>query len=311
MRYSLSSYFAQALAKHGDAYAVHNRFAEAGDDGSAFGGSLKADAADAAEKEALDQLLLTPCRHVGDVAAKLEIMHSREGLCLAADDRLMNSLKRDLKWLSRPGASAAMQAAWAKWSCSLTAMEAFTGADEEADDIDESLCSAFRELLGVPCSTAGDFVAKAFASMLTEKGSTAQQVGASAFEPSIYRSPGTHYLNDDAAEAALDDFENCDLGRCMIMLGTLEFDANDWLRAADRTGLSAELLVADDGQRSFYFGELSGGHISNADRKRHAMLRALYCFDAERLAEIADEIEENFRHRLRTVPSTSRQQEAA
>jgi hypothetical protein len=60
MRFHTTIRHGERLQAWRDAYAIHDRFAEAGDDGVAHGGTVEADAADKALDEALDAFLLTP-----------------------------------------------------------------------------------------------------------------------------------------------------------------------------------------------------------------------------------------------------------
>jgi len=308
MRYSLSSRFAFAHTDWQDAYAKHNQFADAGDDQG-----RAAKEASEAEYKALDALLLTPCRHPGDVAAKLDLVWQRDLHTCADFDRLRDSLKRDLAEIARPNASERMKVAWARFASARVAAQTFSGSDEDALPIDQGHMAAFDELLAVPCATPGDLLVKAYVGMLEGCLNLDAEPNLLHFEISEHwREPDTNYLIDRAHAAMIDDIENCDLGRCMISLGSLDFEPRAWIAAAKRANVTFGLIVRADGTRGFYFSEFGRNGDDPVGRKREMRVRALINFNhEERYREVADEIEFSHPELITRVGEEAAQQEAA
>lgn len=312
MRYSNSLPFALAKNAHAEAYRLHDRFAEAGDDDSA-----SARRASEAEYVALDAVMLTPCRHPLDVADKLDLYARRSFADRTDGDLVIASLQRDLRDLARPSASEAMKLAWIKWASVRLAYETQDDIDDKTAD---AICAAhFAEhnaLMKVPCTTAGDFLVKSYVGLLEDCQSTVDRPGGFAFEMrEDWRQPATHYMEDDVRAALIDDLDNCDLGRCMAALGDLDFDPSSWVTAAQRAGLTVTLMIEADGRRHLYIGESLDDEPSGIVKRRRNRVRALLNFDDARVHDVKVEIEHFFPRLVsryeQPIAEAARQQVAA
>ena len=296
MRYSRSSASSKTHAAWMDADAAWLKIYDRDDKHLPFGQHSDASKeALTAKCAALDAFLLTPCRHPGDVAAKLDVIWKEE--LFEKDDfgLLRSSLKRDLLELSRPGASEAMKTGWARWAAAINALEyGELVQDDDGDAASDEHAAAFRGILAIPCTTAGDFLVKAYVELITECEHSARQPSGFLFEvKDDWRSDQEHYLENDAREAAIDDLDNCDLGRCMMALGSLDFEPSAWIAAAKRANVAFHLIIERGGQRSFCFKEFSRNSNNPVARKREMRVRALINFNHEaRYQEVADEIEQ-------------------
>jgi hypothetical protein len=309
MRFSNSIAWTTARAAHESAYAAHNLFASAGDDGIKSGGSAEADAASAAEYAALNHLLLLPCDHPLDIAEKLTIVEQRDVTNWDVWDDVRARIDADLRAMARPSASPEMATAFARWAAArLIHFQPgmHDGTEEASEAASAAYSEAFQALHAEPCRTPGDFIIKAYTNLLDEVGSSTQVERGSPFEFDVYepRMPDGSGHDDHAIKAQIRDIGETDLGRCMMILGRVDFDAAAWVATVRRAEAHVHVMLHVDGKQSLSFAMYTGPgygrgieHDSPLDNARLHNLLALTAgglgYSDERLAAIADEIVAN------------------
>lgn len=168
---------------------------------------------------------------------------------------------------------------------------------ESADG--EAACAArsvaFRKVMGTPCTTAGDFIAKAYVNLLglvghTWFGENREAGWGNIFDVNIA-------LEDDGQDdtcafhrAAYFDIDHCDIGANLLAYGLPEFSAEQWMERADAVGLQVG-VVSIEGKRTLWQAmDTPAPHGAPADREV-ARLRRIIAFDPFRASEVMDEIE--------------------
>lgn len=256
MRFHITTGFSQALEAHRAAYAVHDAFAEAGDDGVSLGGTAESDAASAEEYRTLEAFALFPCTTPREASQKLLQLRQRGPLhpdhtCWNGLEAILDQLNLDLINMQRPNVSPALAEAFAGWADAHRAMIAARGtADGSFDPLFNAAEAALRSLNAVPCTTPGDFIAKAYVNLMDDIGPAS---AASPFEIDASADAlQDERENDVGAKAALyRDIMDSDLGLCMAILGRTDFDAEAWIAAADACGHNFAVMVDPDKARGF------------------------------------------------------------
>jgi hypothetical protein len=304
MRYSMSPRFARVQRSHAIAYTTQDAFASAGEDETICGR-----AASDAEYTALDAMMLEPAQSAGDVLAKLKVFLDREmynwdgprAPDAAATYRAL--LERDLTLLLRPVVSTEMAQAFEAWAAAWQALH-----DAEYDEEGENAgnlpiatthaeAAAWGELMAVPSATPGDFIAKTYVDILQDIGGWTDgfpfQIK-SEFDQSEGVQNGSAFLYDD--------IRNCDLGRCIMALGRVEFDAKAWIEATITVGGDFKLMVdlsADHARTLWQKADCNSAR--KCDRERHRMLQELIGgqFHVERFKAVCDLIDQEYpEHRM-------------
>lgn len=313
MRYSVSPAFAKAQRAHAIAYTTHDAFAAEGDDNS-----ICAQAASEAEYDALGRMMTEPAQCAGDVLAKLKVFLDREMYDWNgprdphAGAKFREALERDLMLLQRPTVSTEMAAAFENWAAK---WQAFHDAEYEQEGVNAGNIPlsvlhdqgvAWTQLMAVYCTTPGDFLAKAYVELLMDVGGWNKgypfQVK-NQFEPDD---------GEDGDAFLYDDLRNCDLGRCMMALGRVDFDARAWIDANIAVGGHFKLMVdpGDNNARTFWQG-MDIDSERECDRERHRMLQELLggMFHVERMKAVCDLIDQEYpEHRMSARQSEARAQ---
>jgi len=301
MRYSTSPDFARAKRSHDIAYTAYDAFAEAGEENTMAGV-----AACAAEYEALDRMMTLPAQSPGDILAKLRTfldreMHGWDGpRNPEAGTTYRGILENDIRSLMRPSVSAQMADAFEKWADAWNAFH-YAEYDEDGDNagnlpiaVTTAEEQAWAALMAVPCATPGDFLAKAYVDLL-------QDVGAWS-DGFPFQIKGVFEQEEgvlDANAFLYDDLRNCDLGRCMLALGRIDFDAKAWIEATVAVGGQFKVMVDHNG-RTFWQGMDPDNQADHA-KARHRMLQELIGgeFHVERTKAVCDLVEAHYpEHRV-------------
>jgi hypothetical protein len=302
MRFSKTIDHSRAVDDWRDAYAKYDAFATAGDDISE-----EAKAASAAEYAALDALLLRPAATALEIREKLEIMRERGPLhpdnhCWHNLEEMLDRIQLDLTTIFRPNASPAMAMLFQEWAAARIANNAFDGGEGDADDgLVKAEDSAFESLITAPCTTPGDFIVKSYVDLIDSCGSPYESDW--PFELNLEAGPPLDGNHDKLAfEARYRDIIETDLGRCMVALGRVDFDAEAWLKQAQREGKGVGVMLTDKGMfrdqetggRAIYFTELGGPPESILDMLQCLTAGGLDAVSTARCAALADAIEENW-----------------
>ena len=292
MRYSTSPTFARVQRAHAIAYTAYDAFAEAGQEHTMVG-----NAASTAEYEALDRMMTEPAQSPGDILAKLRIFLDREMYGWDgprnpdASATYRGILENDLRSLMRPCVSAEMADAFERWA---DAWQAFHDAEYDSEDklpfdVIHTESMAWGNVMSIPCSTPGDFLAKAYVDLLQDVGAWSdgfpfQIKGAFEQEEGV----------QDANAFLYDDLRNCDLGRCMLALGRIDFDAKAWIEATVAVGGQFKVMIDPSG-RTFWQGMDPDNQTDHA-KARHRMLQELIGgeFHVERTKAVCDLVEAHY-----------------
>lgn len=289
MRFSITKGFAEAERAWRDAYAKFDTFADAGDDGIDCGGTIEATDAGKAEGETLDALTNRPAITTLEIKRKIDIIQTERlsALCVEDLQSEYDQIKLDLINLWRPNASPGIAAAFAEWA---KAQRHFY-AQRHDDDVElgkrgDAVTETRAGLMGEPCTTPGDFIVKAFVDLITNAGATYKEEGGGPFMPDI--------PNLDKWDARVwKDIVECDLGRCMIVLGNVEFDAAEYMRIARMAGKDIRVIKSGAEKRGLSFG-MTGPHSNLDDWLSYLMAGGLQDISTQRCIAIADEIEANY-----------------
>jgi hypothetical protein len=268
MRFHITNEFAAAETAWREAYAAHDAFAEAGDDGVHSGGTEEATAASKEEYRTLNVLTHFPACTPIEVDRKLQVITSERLRELILDDleSEIAQIRRDLLNLQRPPVSPKMASAF---NAFIAAETTATGDDDDA--LFSAAIEAETALYAVPCTTPGDFMVKAYVNLLGTNGHAEGK-------PLVPAVSDAGPMDRTAEEAVIRDLSDCDLGRCLMVLGRTDFDAAAWIAAAKAAGHGFTVMVKQDGKKSF---------VQDADAND---LLALLAFDPTRNGLVAAEI---------------------
>lgn len=274
MRFHITNQYSALRSQWDDAFARLETFAEAGDDGVALGGTAASDEASAAEYLALDACLdhsaVTPI----ELQDQIAVMRARGPL---APDALiwaeapmkawLDRIERDLVEMARPATCGLVGEAFASW------------ADAFQAGIEEDAQAARSRLLALPCISPGDFIAKAFVSLM-------HRVGPEPMSPSTIFMPNEALMTDEDRQVWRDILD-CDLGCCMVALGRTQFSASRWVLAARRASKRFGLSHADG--RWAFWTSLDSGKVDNILQRLTA--NGLRMVSSDRCAAIANLID--------------------
>lgn len=259
-----STEWAQARAEHEIAYAAHDALAEAGDDNSP-----EALAASEREYETLFRALKMPAITPSDVSGKLLMIEERDINSGWSDHwpAILDRIHRDIAEMSRPSVSPRFAERFDVWRKAHRQHYDDTAGDDGS--LCEASAEAFRLVMMAPCVTPGDFIAKAYMEALIEHGPTFlgednPDKGQFCFEIDWSALHGEAGDWNSHSASVIRDLAGCDLGRCLIALGRVDFDAAGWIDAAHRARL-APIVIDEGGKRGLFVGYPDG--TSPADTK--------------------------------------------
>ncbi|QQV76508.1 hypothetical protein H5J25_13745 [Sphingomonas aliaeris] len=274
MQIHTTAEFAEKRAAYDQAYAAFDRLAVEGREWDATSKEWAPECK--AEDDAMEALLMHPAATPTEVKEKLAFMLDRNIDAGWSDHhpRYMAQIQRDLIELQRPCVSPSVKALFENWRQARLTFEAVAAA-EPVDPIAETdLCladaGAYIAMISAPCATPGDLIVKLYGEMLGEHGPT-------DFLFEVDQSDLTTACGscDGAAQVAfVRDLLNCDLGRCLFMMGRVDFDAEDWIAATRRAHMRVHLVIQPDGARVLITSEPED-NLADYDHERFAACQAL------------------------------------
>lgn len=255
-----------------------------------------------AESAAMNEFLAMPAHTPAEVGAKLAYMRDRD-----INDNWteyvgwMAQIERDLIELQRPCVSPTMRDHFQEWRNDYAAYDA--DCDDESKSRRHS--ETFLAMMAVSCASAGDLIVKVYANQLLEHGGTwlgagrsDNPLGAYMFELDTARLMEGMGDHDGAAEVAFArDIRHSDLGRCLLALGRIDFDAQAWVAAVRRAQLPFTVVIQPNGHRTLLTGERPGlvddRHVERFDVCQGLIAGGLGTLGAERRAAVCAWVEEN------------------
>jgi hypothetical protein len=297
MRFHTTIQFSEKRQAWEQAYEVQDGFASKGDDGTQFkNGTPEADAAYEAEETALTALLFHPTVTPAELQDKIAVMRRRgplapHNLCWDGEEieRTLDTIERDLIAMVRPNVSPAVATAFSVWA---QHHALYWSRGDWSDDDSSRLCDAETEaekaLYEVPCTTPGDFIAKAYVELISEYGAKGSTSDGLAFM--VDDNEHLHHFTD---KARLRDLMETDLGCCMAALGTVDFDAKAYVIQCRRFGKRLTVMRSiENGERArgLMLG-MDGPHTAMGDLLDRLPANGLRMIAGERCKAIADEIE--------------------
>lgn len=319
MRFHTTLGHSQAIQAWKDAYAAHDAFAEAGDDGVSFGGTAEADIAARCEREALAAAMEHPSVTPTELREKIALMRAQgplspDNLCWDLTE-VLDGMEHDLKRMQGWPVSEGVLTAWMDWRAH---NERYAAAfdDEENDAMLPERNRLYAELHRTVCTTPGDFILKQYARLHGVVGSTlygaAEKDGTGnlydididngCFEGGIFES--FEY------PASYADIDATDVGANLLAYGLPHFDAKGWMERADSVGQGASLVQQQDGRWSLglhlVYPEESEGKLpaERIRRERDRLLRILnFQGGAERYRALGEELRCNWPRLVHSLPA--------
>ena len=267
--------FAAARQQYDEAMVAYSQFPDSGPDAKA-----REDEALATLNRADSAFFDAPAFTPFEIAAKLKAIGERGGgkdFCVT-DFYPLEAMREDLGRLQRCEISPRMRTAFETFRAHEIAWQEEPLLDDDPDY--QKHVDLYLALLRTPCTTAGDFILKQYASLRCERG---------GMDTPRLRKDGTANmwdieiddLDDEAtfsqAEAATlyEDIDGTDIGMNLLAYGQPHFDPSLWLDAADRADLSVSIYRRADGGWSF--GITYAAEFSDARHQRdhHRLQRIL------------------------------------
>lgn len=253
MRFHTTIQHSKALDNYRVAFAAF----EAVPDDDSYEGNPAYDVASAAQMEATSAYLDRPSLTPMEMHQKLTIIGERDVQHWSTEwPTVLAGIQRDLINMARPNVSPEIAEAFAAWAEQHALFYALRHDDEEELRRRCEATAAARDRLNeLPCTTPGDFIAKAYVDLVVECG-----VDTDA-GPFLVNTVGAH-PND---QRIYRDISDSDLGRCMMALGRTDFDAATWVAEARRCGKNVT-VVNDGDHRGLMLGmfrEDRGGTIGD------------------------------------------------
>lgn len=171
--------------------------------------------------------------------------------------------------------SEAIQAAFAQWRDAWLRLDTIK-VDAEAAPVISAKTEAFRSVIAAPVRTGEDFMVKAYLELLESSGPA---LNGNTFEPDTHEFADERDNGEAYKRSLYTDLDRSDLGCCLLALGRVSFDANDWVDRAVATKLRITNLP-----------EIQVGPADADDarvaREQDRLIRIL-SFDEGRRAEVA------------------------
>lgn len=167
---------------------------------------------------------------------------------------------------------------------------------DEGNQICEARSAAFRALISMPCTTAGDFIAKTYVNLLGVLGNTWFGDNREAGWGNIFdiNTANEDDERDDTCafhRAAYFDIDHSDIGANLLAYGQPHFSAELWMERADAIGLRVGLVNVEGSRTLWQSMDTDAEHDSPAGREVDR-LRRILAFDADlRTVDLIDEIE--------------------
>lgn len=322
MRFHTTIEHSELLTKWERAYATHDAFAEAGDDGTGFGGTEESDLASKAEYDSLDAFLRSPAITPTEMRQKIATMRKRgplhlDELCWNEEGitAYLDRLEADLSQMQSWPVSPAVLAAWTEWRAH---DERYAAAvdDEESDAMLPERNRLYSELHQTACTTPGDFILKQYARLHGVIGSTlygtAQKDGTgNLYDIDIDAEIMEGGLFEKIEYPALyRDIDDTDVGANLLAYGLPYFDAKLWMQRAAAVGQGVSLVQQQHGGWSlgvhFVYPEEGEGKVPTPRirRERDRLLRILnFQCGTDRHRAVGDEIRAHWPHLVHPLPA--------
>ncbi|WP_395391605.1 hypothetical protein WBP07_13025 [Novosphingobium sp. BL-8A] len=206
--------------------------------------------------ESADAVLKARAVTSHDIVQKLSVMLDH----VDDDDRGFGwrQIERDIEATARPEPGPDMRSAFKVWRTAWWDTSVYdlseTRQDDEADRLHDIMVSAMESIFRVPCATAGDFMVKAYVNLLWHAGHTntagPRRAGTgNLFDVDLSEINSDSLITDKHYRSVYDDLDHCDLGACLLSCGTIHFDPEEWMLAADRIGMPVTLVVQPNGRQ--------------------------------------------------------------
>lgn len=170
----------------------------------------------------------------------------------------------------------------------------------------------FQAIMDCPCTTPGDFLAKAYLNILGELGSTFRIDGhvGNMFDINIDLADRPKDHSEAWQRAAYADLDASDLGANLLAYGLPEFSARHWMERAQAVGLGVHVMVQP--HAATLWVEMPGDDISSPRNDREQeRLRRILAFQAGRKDQLIAEIRQTWPQLVVTVPVPASLQAAA
>jgi hypothetical protein len=243
---------------------------------------------------AIDALLRTPAGTVAGLREKLAMIDVVE-ICDWHDwPEVQGAIKRDLLELRRPNST--LHAPFEAWRA---AYEAYALVGDAPDEISDPPCRASYDaagaLIAAPCASPGDFLVKAYVSLLCEHGyapydDAGLDGGDNFWDIDIQQADHPTYLTDAWERSAYHDLDMSDLGACLLAFGRLDFSPEDWLRRARALKVPISLAVTVPNEWSLHAGPFASDDGCERRQRERARLKRLLEFDPARRKAVIDVI---------------------
>lgn len=273
-------------------------------------------AASDAEYKALEAMLAFPATTPTELQIKLQRIFDRDITGWASWEQIQPALLADLRRLQGHPVSRAIAIAFVRWR----AIHEVWHFDTDGDQNSEAHSEAYHALMATPCTTAGDFMAKAYVNLLGEHGSTLRgtakaDMTGNMWDVDISQADDDREHGEVWQRAAYADLDGSDLGRNLLAYGLPHFSAELWMERADAVGMRVSLIVQEDGSRVFGISEDHDSEdVPEFVHRERSRLQGIWAFDRSRTAELCDEIIREWPQlafRATPVPSTPNSEKAA
>lgn len=290
MRFHCTGAMSRLSARVDETYAKFDREFDIDHDSAATQAALSA------YEKAIESLVTHPAITAGEIEQKIDALVLSKFHTWNDDtsQTTMQALHADAQRLKAVPVSPAMEDALAVWRAAHEDMAFRRG------DVLQNLPKATRALLGVPCTTPGDFMAKVYVNLIGELGTAAiDEDRDNPFDIAIDEASGTGYLDEAWRRAAYDDLDHSDLGANLLAYGRPTFSPEDWIERAQVLGIGISVNVDDSGQRLLWIDEPADdeGELP-PDRQR---LERILAFDPDRRSLLIEEIFANYPSLVATV----------
>lgn len=278
MRIQSTVAFAAAHAKYDLTYAAWHGRAEFENDPGA------SKLLETSLLESADAMLRTPAVTSTELVQKIDVMLEH----IDDDGRGFGwrMIERDLRAMSRPTPGPVMRSAFRAWRTAWRdaalhdASETFT--DGEAGRLHRIMSGAMEAVFRVPCTTAGDFVVKAYVNLIwctghTDNRDSRRSGTGNFFDIDVMEIDSDSLMTDAYYRSVYDDLDHSDLGACLLAGGTIDFDPDEWMQTADRIGMSVFLIVRDGGSQAISISQIDSTdqRVERLQREQRRLQRIL------------------------------------
>lgn len=219
-----------------------------------------------AETAALKTFMVdTPAVTPTELAQKIKAYHDREMYMWITGQEYLEAILTDCARMQGWPLSPRFLERWIAWRKLDEVLQSdLSPADEKFHS--DLRAQAYCEIAMADCTTPGDFILKQYLRLHTTNGST---LYGEAKEDRT-GNPWDIDIDDHSDEARFetadklgcyDDINHTDVGMNLLAYGLLYFDAEAWMKAANRTGLKVDLCIQRDGREGVSISMLNRNHL--------------------------------------------------